>query len=58
MNKSFFEKRIIRKKSKLLRRASNTAHTTSSDSARTKNRRKSLREITKSQAKILKKLPK
>jgi len=58
MNKSFFEKRIIRKKSKIFRRASNAAHTMSSDSAKTKNRRKNNREIIKSQLKILKKLPK
>lgn len=58
MNKSFFDKRIIRKTTKIFRRASNVAHTTSSDSAKTKNRRKNNREITKSQLKILKKLPK
>jgi ribosomal protein L35 len=58
MNKSFFEQRIIRKKTKIFRRASNKAHTMSSDSAKTKNRRKNNKEVTKSQLKILKKLPK
>lgn len=58
MNRSFFEKRVIRKKSKLLRRVSNRAHTTSSDSGKTKNRRKLSRVITKSQASIFKKIPK
>ncbi len=41
MNRNFFDKRIKKtKNNKLIKRASNTAHTTSSDRTVTKQRRK------------------
>jgi len=57
MNRKFFTKRIkVTKNGKVVRRASNTAHTTSSDSSRTKNRRKTMNDLHKTIIKSLSKI--
>ncbi len=57
MNRKFFSKRVkITKTGKVVRRASNTAHTTSSDSSRTKNRRKTVKAFHKTIIKSLNKI--
>ena len=57
MNRKFFTKRIkVTKNGKVVRRASNTAHTTSSDSSRTKNRRKTVNDLHKTIIKALSKI--
>ena len=57
MNRKFFSKRVkITKNKKVIRRASNTAHTTSSDSSKTKNRRKTVKNLHKTIIKSLSKI--
>jgi len=57
MNKNFFNKRVkITKNNKVIRRVGNTAHTTSSDSPKTKNRRKKTRSFHKTIIKSLNKI--